>query len=215
MLTRPVLTFFLHVSVLAAATNCANAFVSVSIPTVTGLHPRHHCNQEQAFVVTTELAAQRVPPRDASTSTTSTRRQLFSGALGAFVGTTAALTAATVLVAQPQPAEATYSAYTEREKDWEERVKKGEVKITSARSLRKQLQEIVPENNDSRSKVFCPNGTPSNVSPLMENKCSDVLLALPSVYGRTQDAVGNSIPGGFTGGELTSLTAATGGFPKY
>jgi hypothetical protein len=166
-------------------------------------------------VVTTELAAQRVPPRDASTSTTSTRRQLFSGALGAFVGTTAALTAATVLVAQPQPAEATYSAYTEREKDWEERVKKGEVKITSARSLRKQLQEIVPENNDSRSKVFCPNGTPSNVSPLMENKCSDVLLALPSVYGRTQDAVGNSIPGGFTGGELTSLTAATGGFPKY
>lgn len=215
MLTRLVLTFTVHAAVLAAVTNCANAFVSGSIPTVRGLQPRHHYNHEQALVMATALAAERVLPRDASTL--SSRRQWFSGALGSFVGTStaAALVAATVIVAQPDPAEATYSAYTEREKDWEERVKKGEVKITSARSLRKQLQEIVPENNDSRSKVFCPNGTPSNVSPLMENKCSDVLLALPSVYGRTEDAVGNSIPGGFTGGELTSLTAATGGFPKY
>jgi hypothetical protein len=114
-----------------------------------------------------------------------------------------------------EPADATYSAYTAREKDWEERVAKGEVKISTPRSLRKQLQELVPENSDSRSKVFCPNGTPSNVSPLMENKCADTLLALPSVYGRTEDAVGNSIPGGFTGGELSSLTAATGGFPLY
>ena len=204
MLSRPFFIF----SVLAAVTNCANAFVSVRIPTLPGLHlPAHHRNQEQSFAAATELAAERVPPRAASSSPLPSRRQLFSGALGAV--------AATVLVAQPDPVEATYSAYTEREKDWEERVKKGEVKITSARALRKQLREIVPENNDSRSKVFCPNGTPSNVSPLMENKCSDVLLALPSVYGRTQDAVGNSIPGGFTGGELTSLTAATGGFPKY
>jgi hypothetical protein len=114
-----------------------------------------------------------------------------------------------------EPADATYSAYSAREKDWEERLAKGEIKISTSRSLRKQLQELVPENSDSRSKVFCPNGTPSNVSPLMENKCADTLLALPSVYGRTEDAVGNSIPGGFTGGELSSLTAATGGFPKY
>jgi hypothetical protein len=144
----------------------------------------------------------------AATQLSATRRELLAGSFS-LVG------AAIIVSANADPAQASYSAYAAREKDWDERLKKGEVKVSSPRELRKQLREIVPANDDSRSKVFCPNGTPSNVSPLMENKCSDVLMALPSVYGRTQDSVGNSIPGGFTGGELTSLTAATGGFPRY
>lgn len=156
-----------------------------------------------AFVISS--IGQHSPP---ATQLSASRRELFAGAFS-LVG------AAVIVSSNPDPAQATYSAYEAREKDWEERLKKGEVKVSSSRELRKQLREIVPANDDSRSKVFCPNGTPSNVSPLMENKCSDVLLALPSVYGRTQDSVGNSIPGGFTGGELTSLTAATGGFPRY
>jgi hypothetical protein len=75
--------------------------------------------------------------------------------------------------------------------------------------------------NNEKSKIFCPNGPSSNVDPMMENKCSD-RMALPSVYGRTEDIVGNSIPG-FSGGKYgsigsgssTSLTAEVGGFPKY
>jgi len=38
----------------------------------------------------------------------------------------------------------------------------------------------------------------------MENKCGD-RLALPSVYGRTQDVVGNSIPGRFSATKLFEL----------
>ena len=52
--------------------------------------------------------------------------------------------------------------------------------------------------NDEGSKIFCPNGSSAAVSPLMENKCGD-RQALPSVYGRTEDNMGNSIPG-FGGG---------------
>lgn len=48
--------------------------------------------------------------------------------------------------------------------------------------------------NNEASKVFCPNGVSAAVSPLMENKCGD-RLAMPSVYGRANDIVGNSIPG--------------------
>ena len=48
--------------------------------------------------------------------------------------------------------------------------------------------------NDEGSKIFCPNGPSAAVSPLMENKCGD-RQAMPSVYGRTQDTMGNSIPG--------------------
>ena len=51
----------------------------------------------------------------------------------------------------------------------------------------------------------------------MENKCGD-RMAMPSVYGRTEDIVGNSIPG-FAGGRYSGRTglssADTGGFPKY
>jgi hypothetical protein len=62
-------------------------------------------------------------------------------------------------------------------------------------------------NDDSRSKIFCPNGPSAAVTPLMENKCGE-RLATPSVYGRTQDIVGNSIPGfSYNGDEVA--------FPKY
>lgn len=92
----------------------------------------------------------------------------------------------------PRAANASYSAYTNRENDWDKRVEKGEVKISSARDLKAQLREIAPMN--AQSEIFCPNGPSSNVSPMMENKCSD-RQAMPSVFGRQDDIVGNSIPG--------------------
>ena len=49
----------------------------------------------------------------------------------------------------------------------------------------------------------------------MENKCNDQ-QAMPSVFGRSDDMLGNSIPGRSTiGGGSTSLSADTGGFPSY
>eukprot|EP00984_Skeletonema_dohrnii_P021130 scaffold10483_cov127-Skeletonema_dohrnii-CCMP3373.AAC.1 len=78
-----------------------------------------------------------------------------------------------------------------------------EIKISSASSLRAQLREIAPMNEGT--KIFCPNGASAAVSPLMENKCSD-RLALPSVYGRSDDAMGNSVPG--FGGASPSLLRA-------
>jgi hypothetical protein len=121
--------------------------------------------------------------------------------------------------AHPSTASAKYSDYTRREEDWEIRQKKGEIKVSSAKDLRKQLAEIVPANNEG-SKVFCPNGPSAAVSPLMENKCSDVRMAIPSVYGRSSDVVGNSIPG-FQSGTWSasdgssSITTSVGGFPGY
>jgi hypothetical protein len=123
------------------------------------------------------------------------------------------------LVASNQPASASYSAYTNREKDWAERKESGDINYSRAIDLKAQLREIAPMNNDAKSLVFCPNGPSSAVSPLMENKCSDK-LATPSVFGRTEDIVGNSVPG-FAGGRYTvggtsTLSAAdTGGFPSY
>ena len=68
--------------------------------------------------------------------------------------------------------------------------------------------------NTEGSRIFCPNGPSASVSPLMENKCGDK-MALPSVYGRTQDVVGNSIPGfADRGAPATDLTNL-GGFPSY
>jgi hypothetical protein len=145
-------------------------------------------------------------PHSWSLSATNDRRNFISSAF---------LAVTTVSITNAQPASATYSAYTNREKDWEERQKKGDVKFSSARDLKAQLREIAPMNSES-SKVFCPNGPSSAVSPLMENKCGDK-LAMPSVYGRTQDIVGNSIPG-FTSTSpysTASLNAQAGGFPSY
>jgi len=104
-----------------------------------------------------------------------------------------------------QPAAASYTAYARREEDWKERAEKGEVNYSNAQQLRAQLRDIAPMNDDGRSKIFCPNGTSSAVSPLMENKCGD-RQALPSVFGRTDDAMGNSVPG-FGGPSPSALRA--------
>eukprot|EP00565_Helicotheca_tamesis_P008957 CAMPEP_0185725218 /NCGR_PEP_ID=MMETSP1171-20130828/1516_1 /TAXON_ID=374046 /ORGANISM="Helicotheca tamensis, Strain CCMP826" /LENGTH=208 /DNA_ID=CAMNT_0028393283 /DNA_START=141 /DNA_END=767 /DNA_ORIENTATION=+ len=137
--------------------------------------------------------------------------------------TFAALTAGVALGNQPKEASASYSAYTAREQDWQARQANGEIQYSTARSLRSQLQEIVPQNSENK-KMYCPNGPSASVTPMMENMCSDVRLATPSVYGRTEDTVGNSIPG-FKGGrypsaipgDSTSLSASpiVGGFPSY
>ena len=150
------------------------------------------------------------------TTTTTSRRAL----LQSILGVTAAV--ATTTTMSPQPAAAKYSDYTRREKDWQQRVDAGQVKSSTARDLRRQLAEIAPMNEND--KIFCPNGPSSAVSPLMENKCSDQ-LAIPSVYGRTQDTVGNSIPGFSTrsylssgvmdGASSSSIAADIGGFPTY
>jgi hypothetical protein len=136
----------------------------------------------------------------------------------AFFGLTAAAFA-TASVAHPSVANAKYSDYSRREQDWQARQAKGEVKYSSAKDLRKQLAEIVPANSEA-SKVFCPNGPSAAVNPLMENKCSETLMALPSVYGRSNDAMGNSIPGFQSGYDWSSsggssISAAAGGFPGY
>lgn len=142
------------------------------------------------------------------------RQALLAGAL------MAATTVSTLTVSAP-PADASYKAYSQREQDWQERTSKGEIKVSTARSLKSQLKEIAPMNSES-SKIFCPNGPSAAVSPLMENKCGD-RQATASVYGRTQDIAGNSVPG-FSGGKYydsgfgpsTATTAdSVGGFPTY
>ncbi|CAJ1967496.1 unnamed protein product [Cylindrotheca closterium] len=116
-----------------------------------------------------------------------------------------------------QPASAKYSDYSRREKDWQDRKQKNEVTFSSARDLKAQLKAIAPMNAES-SSIFCPNGPSANVSPLMENKCGD-RLATPSVFGRQDDVLGNSIPGFkegyFDGGSSSSMSAQVGGFPSY
>lgn len=94
-----------------------------------------------------------------------------------------------------------------------------EINYSSSRDLKAQLREIAPMNS-SKSLMFCPNGPSSAVSPLMENKCDGDRQAIPSVFGRTEDIVGNSIPGfngGKYGGSGSSTTSLAGevGFPKY
>lgn len=134
--------------------------------------------------------------------------------------TTSVVSVATIVAGSPvEPAAATYSAYANREKDWQTRLDSGDVQISTPKDLRAQLREIAPMNvND---KIFCPNGPSAAVSPLMENKCGE-RQALPSVYGRSQDVVGNSIPGFTTSGGVylrgessSSLSADVGGFPSY
>lgn len=122
------------------------------------------------------------------------------------------------LLVGARPAEAKYSDYSRREKDWEERKANGEIKVSSPRDLKRQLAEIAPQNTEG-SKIFCPNGPSANVTPLMENKCGD-RMATASVYGRSNDVMGNSIPGfkdGYAWGanQGTTISAATGGFPTY
>ena len=138
------------------------------------------------------------------------RRQALFGILSVGTAATTAL---------PEPSQAKYSDYARREADWESRQKSGEVKYSSARDLKAQLREIVPQNTEN-SRIFCPNGPSAAVSPLMENKCGD-RLATPSVYGRQDDVLGNSIPGFKDGyawsspGNGSSMSTAVGGFPTY
>lgn len=155
----------------------------------------------------------------AQSSTSSSRQSTELAALSRRNMFGALVAGAATLATSSQPAQASYSAYANREKDWEVRTKEGQVEYSTAKSLRSQLREIVPANSEG-SKLFCPNGPSSNVSPLMENKCGDA-LAMPSVYGRTQDTVGNSIPG-FSGGRYPSSMVGSGGnvnelggFPAY
>ena len=111
-----------------------------------------------AFVSNTALAfAPKYPAEFRSTTTTmaSPKDQVDTGRRDLFLGTTAAVAAA--LLGNSQPAEATYSAYTRREEDWEARKKNDEIEYSNARKLRRQLQEIAPMNTAS-SKIFCPNG---------------------------------------------------------
>jgi hypothetical protein len=165
----------------------------VTAITVSAFQPNH---PKKAFI--SNLCAQ--GSDETTTSSITSRRQALVRAFGGgimLLGSTV-----TIMTQQPEKSSATYTAYTRREQDWETRKKEGSIEVKTARDLRKQLAEIAPMNNDSRSKIFCPNGQTANVSPLMENKCSD-RLAIPSVYGRTEDAVGNSIPG-FNGGFYTS-----------
>jgi hypothetical protein len=143
-------------------------------------------------------------------SSFSSRRHVLSFLVAAAVGPVS-------LSVFPEPSLATYTSYSRREQDWEERNKNGEVEYKSPRQLRQQLRDIVPQNSE-KSKIFCPNGVTSAVSPLMENKCGD-RMALPSVYGRSDDPMGNSIPGFSAdwkaGSGTGSIVDGSGGFPSY
>jgi len=185
----------------------------VSIEQCQGFSVSSNSVRRPAAVSSSSSAVSMVRKEEESAMKNPSRREMFTTMASALVAMNAA-----VLTAAPQEASAKYSDYARREKDWEERLSKGEVKISSARDLRAQLQEIAPMNTSS-SKIFCPNGPSANVSPLMENKCGD-RLAAPSVYGRTNDVMGNSIPGFKDGyawmpGESSSVSAAVGGFPTY
>jgi len=143
------------------------------------------------------------------------RRKMLSKSFAAILG------AGAVIVNRPDEVSASYSAYAAREKDWSDRKSSNDIQVSSARDLKAQLQEIAPMNSEASMK-FCPNGPSSAVSPLMENKCGD-RMATPSVFGRTEDVAGNSIPGmngrypsGVPGGTgALSANPAIGGFPKY
>jgi phosphoketolase len=155
---------------------------------------------------------------DSEIMSSMTRRRVFSMTATAMATAAAILTMTTTRV---EPASATYSAYTRRERDWQERQKGSGadgIQYKSAKDLRNELRQIAPMNSE-KSRIFCPNGPSSNVSPLMENKCSDEQMAMPSVYGRSNDILGNSVPG-FTDGRsseryATSLATEAGGFPSY
>jgi hypothetical protein len=171
------------------------------------------------------FSSSKMPICSFKTTTTTTTRLLASRRtlLSNVFGTTTLLittTAFTTTVGAPEPAAASYTAYVQREKDWDDRQKQGAVTFSNAKSLRAQLKEIVPQNSEG-SKIFCPNGMSSAVSPLQENKCGDQ-LAMPSVYGRTSDVVGNSVPGVQGGLQRYPTTSSSqlsasdvGGFPKY
>lgn len=116
----------------------------------------------------------------------------------------------------PQCASASYSAYAHREVDWQQRVAENSIQVSNPKLLRDQLRQIAPMNEE-RSRIFCPNGPSAAVTPLMENRCSDLRQATPSVFGRSDDVVGNSIPGFSKDWTSSSIYSAAdpGGLPEY
>lgn len=125
-------------------------------------------------------------------------------------------TTTTILLIAPQSVSASYSAYAHREEDWQQRISSNTVQVSSPKVLRDQLRQIAPMNEE-RSRIFCPNGPSAAVTPLMENRCSDLRQATPSVFGRSDDVVGNSIPG-FSKEWTSSIynsAADPGGLPEY
>ena len=123
---------------------------------------------------------------------------------------------ASVWTVLPPMAGATYSAYTHREEDWQQRQASGTIQVSNPKMLRDQLRAIAPMNDES-TFLFCPNGPSAAVSPLMENRCGD-RQATPSVFGRSDDVLGNSIPG-FSKDWMSTVSSAsaadTGGLPEY
>jgi len=116
----------------------------------------------------------------------------------------------------PLPSAATYSSYSARERDWDQRVTADKVQISTARSLKAQLNELVPENQNGSRSLFCPNGESSAVNPLQENRCGDRMAAI-SVFNQERDIVGNTIPKGRGSVSESGLGGAGGqtAFPKY
>jgi hypothetical protein len=213
-------SLLLFVVVATAATYCS-AFVTQWQPSKVHQEQEQQQRSKQHSSVlfnSRHSDNEQIPPTTAVAAATAAgpRRLLLQQAAAAFV-----VMAGITLMMPAAPAYATYSAYSHREDDWKARQADGNVQFSSAASLRTQLREIAPMNANER-RLFCPNGPTSAVSPLMENKCGDQ-LAMPSVYGRTEDAMGNSIPG-FAGGfyssrmsssAISSSSADTGGLPNY
>lgn len=187
----------------ALSTSCVSAFTAGKLP------PKSSSN------IGIKSALPVAPDLSTSIPELSSRRDILRSMTGVAFGVT------TAVVSRTEKADASYTGYTQREQDWESRKKSGDVTFSSSSSLKAQLREIAPMNN-AKSTIFCPNGPSSAVSPLMENKCNDV-QAMPSVFGRTEDVSGNSIPGAANGkiykgnsmpGGASSLNAEVG-FPSY
>jgi hypothetical protein len=220
MMNRGALRLLWLAVLMAAAARCCSAFVLSSSNHDAAQSKYRKLQQRERSHAPLHLGSVGHPGDEeepAVTTAAPKRRRLFLQTAAA-----AALVAMGTFTSMVEPAQATYSAYSHREDDWQQRQKDGAVQFSSAASLRSQLREIAPMNASER-RLFCPNGTPSAVSPLMENKCGD-RLAMPSVYGRTEDTMGNSIPG-FAGGFYSSgmsssaisssSSADTGGLPSY
>jgi len=199
----PITRNLLLLASVALTTSCASAFTAGKLP------PKSSINVEINPVVPI------VPDLSTSIPELSSRRDILRSMTGVAFGV------ATAVVSRTEKADATYTGFTQRENDWEARKKSGDISISTSSSLKAQLREIAPMNS-AKSTIFCPNGPSSAVSPLMENRCNDI-QAMPSVFGRTEDVSGNSIPGAAGGkiykgnsmpGGASSLNAEVG-FPSY
>jgi hypothetical protein len=180
-------TIFVIIATTIGKNNVVNSFVIVPTSSCSTTTTTHHainrinCDSDNIDTKEDDLAVN---------DSVIQRRTMVRMMMGTFLGgTTVAMTMTKI-----QPASASYSAYAHREEDWQQRVAQNAVQVTTPKLLRAQLREIAPMNEE-RSRIFCPNGPSAAVTPLMENRCSDLRMATPSVYGRTEDAVGNSIPG--------------------